>query len=201
MTRSKSSILLTALTLTAAMELLFFRSPALADGTVTPPRPTTPVTTIAAKKGGTFNPCPNRSESGPRDWHCDKKWSEDGLETIIAKTTPSEEIKARRERAKKQSPQSVAFFLEGIIVSEGVDRDPRGTTVPKCSKTGPNLPNCSLFAQNFRHVPGGRRGAPDKTQGVGTRLVDTLIAYSVPRDNGQEPQPKTKGPKVSKFTA
>jgi hypothetical protein len=200
MTRSKSSILLTAFALTSAMELLFFRSPAMADSgnTVTPTNPTTPVTTIAAKKGGTFNPCPNRSESGPRDWHCDKKWSEDGLETIIAKTTPPEEVKARRARSKKQSAQSVAFFFEGIIVAEGVDRDPRGTTVPKCSSTGPNLPNCSLFA---RHVPSGRNGAPDKTQGGGTRLVGTLIAYSVPRDNGQEPQPKTKGPKVSKFTA
>jgi hypothetical protein len=176
------------------------RSAALADSgnTVTPTNPTTPVTTIAAKKGGTFNPCPNRSESGPRDWHCDKKMTESGTQTIIAKTTPPEEIKARWARSKKQSTQSVAFFFEAMIISEGVDRDPRGTTIPKCSSTGPNLPNCFLLA---RYIPGGRKGAPDKTQGGGTRLIDDVIAYSVPRDNGQEQQPKTKGPKGTKFTA
>jgi hypothetical protein len=69
------------------------------------------------------------------------------------------------------------------------------------------LPNCSLLAQNFRHVPVGDNVIAQTQSRIGKGLwlkkkpAWFHIAYSIPRDNGQEQQPKTKGPKVTRFTA
>lgn len=64
-----------------------------------------------------------------------------------------------------------------IAVLFGADRDPRGPSIPKCAEHGPNMPGCSMVSEWFtafvdgRYVPPGRRGAPPKTQGGGTRLI------------------------------